>query len=271
MKPEDALATLKILRQLPAPAGDDPRIDLLEASAQVTQNIAAAQAAAKRGGRERYCSWFSSNGGSGLRDSLSAGCRLGVSTEETISDCEKAKESYASAGDRNNEARTLNDMAATYYQLGDLHKAESMWREAAKEFRQNGGAEGLAATSNNIGDVFLQEGRLSEAKKMFEESIPKLSGRWKTRADWRWCSTTSMIYRDFKEIWTSAETTYQQAKATANEVGDKSALAYVDSGLGDVRSGSRRSCGCQEVLRRIAGLCESRPVRNKLKRKLRSR
>src|SRR5208283_965977 len=48
LKPEDALATLKVLRQLPAPAGDDPRIDLVEASAQVTQNIAAAQAAAKR-------------------------------------------------------------------------------------------------------------------------------------------------------------------------------------------------------------------------------
>src|SRR5271157_379952 len=234
LKPEDALATLKILRQLPAPAGDDPRIDLVEASAQVTQNIAAAQAAAKRAVAK----------GTALGSHLMVaraygilcqqGAALGVSTEETIGNCEKAKQSYASAGDRNNEARTLNDLAANYYQRGDLLKAESMWREAAKEFRQNGGAEGLAATSNNIGDVFLQEGRLSDAKKMFEKSIPSYQAVEDK-------SGLALVLNDLADLsrlqgnLNSAETTYQQAKATANEVSDKSALAYVHSGLGDVR------------------------------------
>src|SRR5208282_4720808 len=162
------------------------------------------------------------------------GAALGVSTEETIGNCEKAKQSYASAGDRNNEARTLNDLAANYYQRGDLLKAESMWREAAKEFRQNGGAEGLAATSNNIGDVFLQEGRLSDAKKMFEKSIPSYQAVEDK-------SGLALVLNDLADLsrlqgnLNSAETTYQQAKATANEVSDKSALAYVHSGLGDVR------------------------------------
>ena len=171
-KPDDGLATLKILRQLPAPAGDDPRIDLLEASAQVTQNMVVAQSEAKRAlakGTALGSPFIVARAYGILCQQDSA---RGVSTEENVTDCEKAKESYAGQGDRNNEARTLNDMAVIYYQRGDLHKAEFMWREAAKVFRQYGDPEGLAATSNNIGSVFLQEGRLSEAKKMLRASIP---------------------------------------------------------------------------------------------------
>ncbi len=235
VRPEDALATLKILRQLPPPTGDDPRIDLLEASAQVTQNIVAAQTAAKRALAKGTAlgSPFIVARAYGIL--CQQGVGLGVSTEENINDCQKAKESFASEGDRYNQARTLNDMAAFYYQLGDLHKAEFMWREAAKEFRQNGQAEGLAATSNNIGAAFLQEGRLPEAKKMFEESIPSYQAAEDK-------SGLALVLNDLGDLsrlqgnLDQAEATYQQAKAIANAVGDKSALAYVDSGLGDLRS-----------------------------------
>ena len=233
-KPEDALATLKTLRQLPAPAGDDPRIDLLEASAQVTQNIVVAQSEAKLAlakGIALGSPFIVARAYGILCQQDSA---VGVPTEQNVTDCEKARESFASEGDRNNEARTLNDIAVFYYQRGDLHKAESMWREAAKVFRQNGGAEGLAATANNIGDALLQEGRLSEAKKMFQESIPNYQA-----ADDK--GGLALVLNDLGDLSTLqgnlelAETSYQQARAAAHEVGDKSALAYVDSGLGDVR------------------------------------
>ena len=234
VKPEDALVTLKILRQLPAPAGDDPRIDLLEASAQVTQNIVAGQSEAKRAlakGTALGSPFIVARAYGILCQQDSA---LGVSTEQNVTDCEKARESFASEGDRNNEARTLNDMAVFYYRRGDLHKAESMWREAAKVFRQNGGAEGLAATSNNIGDAFLQEGRLSEAKKMFEESIPS----YQAAEDKDGLALVRNDLGDLSRLQGNlehAETAYQQARTIAKEVGDKSSLAYVDSGLGDVR------------------------------------
>jgi eukaryotic-like serine/threonine-protein kinase len=245
-KPEDALATLKILRQLPEPVGDDPRIDLLEASVQITQNMVIAQSEAKRAlakGTALGSPFIVARAHGILCQQDSA---AGVSTEENIADCEKAKEIYASEGDRNNEARTLNDMAIIYYQLGDLHKAESMWREAARVFRQDGEAEGLAATSNNIGAVFLREGRLAEAKKMFQESIPSYEAAEDT-------SGLALVLNDLADLsrlqgnLEYAETTYQQALATANKVGDKSSAAYVDSGLGDLRldrgdlAGARKS------------------------------
>jgi eukaryotic-like serine/threonine-protein kinase len=234
-KPEDALSTLKILRQLPAPAGDDPRIDLLEASVQVTQNMVIAQSEAKRALAKGTAlgSPFIVARAYGILCQQDAA--VGVPTAENIADCEKAKESYASEGDRNNEARTLNDMAVIYYQLGDLHKAEFMWREAAQVFRQYGDPEGLAATSNNIGAAFLREGRLSEAKIMFQESIPG----YKTAEDTNGLALVLNDLADLSRLQGNleyAETTYQEALATANKVGDKSSAAYVDSGLGDLRT-----------------------------------
>jgi DNA-binding winged helix-turn-helix (wHTH) protein/TolB-like protein/Tfp pilus assembly protein PilF len=233
VKPEEALATLRTLRQLPAPAGDDPRIDLLEASAQIGQNIVLAKAAAERALAKGTAlgSPFIVSRAYGIL--CQQGVMLGVSTEENINDCEKARESYAIQGDRNNEARILSDLAGNYFQRGDLSKAESMWREAANFFRSNGGAEGLAATSNNLGDVYLLEGRLAEAKKMLEESIPA----YRLVED---KSGVALALSDLGELTrlqgnlNAADAFLHQGQTVANEIGDKSALAYVISGLAAV-------------------------------------
>jgi len=233
VKPADALLTLKTLRQLPAPAGDDPRIDLLEASSLNTQDIPAAQAAAMRAiakGMSRGSHLIVARGYGIL---CQQGIATGVSTEENISNCEKAIQSYASAGDRNNEARTRNDFAGVYYQRGELAKADTMWREAAKEFRQIGDSGAFAAATNNIGDVLLLQGNLSDAKKMLELAIPiyqEIGDK----------DGLALVLNDLGDLsrhqgnLTSAETTYQQSKATAVEIDDKSAVATVLSGLGEV-------------------------------------
>jgi DNA-binding winged helix-turn-helix (wHTH) protein/tetratricopeptide (TPR) repeat protein/TolB-like protein len=233
VKPADALLMLKTLRQLPAPAGDDPRIDLLEASSLNTQDISAAQAAAMRAiakGMSRGSHLMVARGYGIL---CQQGIATGVSTEENISNCERAIQSYASAGDRNNEARTRNDFAGVYYQRGDLAKAETMWREAAKEFRQVGDPGAFAAATNNIGDVLLLRGNLSHAKKMLELAIPS----YQEIGD---KDGVALVLNDLGDLsrrqgnLTSAETTYQQAKSTAVEIDDKSAGAFVLSGLGDI-------------------------------------
>ena len=51
------------------------------------------------------------------------GASFGASTEETITDCENAKQGYATAGDYNNEARTTTDLAGIYFERGDLAQA----------------------------------------------------------------------------------------------------------------------------------------------------
>jgi len=233
VRPADALLTLKTLRQLPAPAGDDPRIDLLEASALNTQDLPAAQAAAKRAIVKGMSQGSHLMVARGYGILCQQGMATGVSTDENISNCEEAIQSYASAGDRNNEARTRSDFAGVYYQRGDLAKAETMWRDAAKEFRHVGDAGAFAAATNNIADALLLEGKLNEAKKMLAVAV----GDYREVQDQE---GVALALNDLGDLsrqqgnLTSAETTYQQAKAIAAEIDDKNAVATILSGLGDI-------------------------------------
>jgi len=230
--PADSLRTLAALRQLPPPAGDDPRIDLNEAQAWINQDAVKAQAAAKHAIEKGVAQ------GSHLLVGRAYGilCQTlanGSSTEETIHSCENARQAYAAAGDHDNEARTLSDFAALYYQLGDLARAEAMFREAARVFREVGDLEGVATTSNNLGDVFLMRGNLSEAKKLLEQSIPNYQAIESKNG-------LALVLNDLGDLsrlkgdLETAQTTYQQAKATAREIDDKRTVAYVLTGVGDL-------------------------------------
>ena len=228
----DALSTLAKLRKLPAPTGDDPRIDMSEASAWMNQDFIKAQAAAKRAIEKGTAQ------GSHLLVARTYGilCQTAPAagfSAETLRDCTNAQQSYAVAGDRNNEARTLNDFAGFYFQQGDLVRAQAMWRQAASEFRQVGDLEGLAATSNNLGDVLLLQGNLRLAKQSLEEALPNYQAIEDKDGVARVLNDLGELSREQGNLQ-AAETTYQQAKATAQEINDKDAIAYVLTGLGDV-------------------------------------
>ena len=235
VKPADSLHTLAVLRLLPAPAGDDPRIDLVEASSTINQDFMQAQAAAKRAiakGTALGSHWIV---GRAYGILCQQGSAIGVSMEEIKSDCENARQSSAAAGDRDNEARTLNDSAGIYFFQGDLARAETMWSEAAAKFRQVGDPEGMAAALNNRGDVFLLQGNLSEARKLLKEAIPGYQAIEDKDG-------VALALNDLGDLsrregnLEAAVTTYEQARATAQEIDDKNAMAYVLIGLGDIFS-----------------------------------
>ncbi len=232
LKPADALATLAKLHQLPAPSGDDARIDMSEASAWMNQDFVKAQAAARRAIEKGTAQ------GSHLLVARTYGilCQTAAGTAfsaEILRDCTSAQQSYAVAGDKNNEARTLNDLAGFYFQQGDLIRAQAMWRQAAAEFRQAGDIEGLAATSNNLGDVLLLQGNLPQAKQLLEEALPNYQAIEDKDGVARVLNDLGELSREQGNLQ-AAETTYQQAKATAEEIDDKDAIAYVLTGMGDV-------------------------------------
>jgi eukaryotic-like serine/threonine-protein kinase len=112
--PADALRTLGRLRALPPPARGDPRIDLVEASAQIGRDLGAAQAAAKRAVArgEALGSHLVVARAYGIL--CQQGPNLGTSGEASIGYCETARRAYASSGDYNNEARTLSDLAGIF-------------------------------------------------------------------------------------------------------------------------------------------------------------
>jgi tetratricopeptide (TPR) repeat protein len=232
VNPADSAHTLALLRTLPPPVGDDPRIDLMEASVLVRQDLPKARMAAKKAiakASAQHASLMVARGYGILCQSDSA---AGVPIDQSISECNLAQSSDISAGDLNNAARAQNDLAAIFYQQGDLVKAQAMWQEAIGVFRKVGDNEGLAASSNNVGDVLLTRGKLSEARKLLDQALAgyQLTG---DRAG----SALAMVdlgQIDFqKGDLPAASRNYENAIALATQASDKSATAYALAGLGD--------------------------------------
>jgi eukaryotic-like serine/threonine-protein kinase len=230
--PADSLQTLEGLRRLPPPAGDDARIDMMQASALINTDFTKARTAAQRAIDK------TSAQGSHVLVARTYGilCQQAPSIEpsaDTIRECQIALQSSVAAGDMNGEAMMMTDLAGLYYQQGDLARAEKMWRQAIQEFRQIGNPDGLATALGNLGSADLMRGGLHQAKKLLEESIP----RYQAVEDKSGVALSLNNLGDLSHQQgnlQAAETTYQQAKAMAQEIDDKDAIAYVLTGLGDV-------------------------------------
>ena len=232
-KPADALKTLDKLRHLPPPVGDDPRIDLAEASAWIGQDMAKAHAAAERAVTKGTIQGSHLLVARAYGILCQQGPNAGASAGDEIAACENARQSYAAAGDRDNEARTLNDFAGAYYLQGDLARAESMWREAIPVFREVGDLQGMAAATNNLGDVFLLRGDLDQARQYLQRAIPDYQAIGDKDG-------VALILNDLGDLLRrkgelqAALTSYRQAKSTSEEIDDSTATAYVLTGMGDV-------------------------------------
>jgi tetratricopeptide (TPR) repeat protein len=233
LSPSDAEQTLSSLRKLPAPMGVDPRIDLMDASVMIYQDIPKARAAA-----ERAIAKASAQGAT-LMVARAYGvlCQqdtsLEQSMEQSVSECTLARNSYMAAGDQNNAARTLNDFASLYYQHGDVDKAEKMWRDAIDVFRTVGDEEGISASSNNVGDVLLARGKLPEARELLLQAI----AGYKVVGDRSGVALAKVDLGQvalYKADLADAQSNYEQALAIGMQAGDKSATAYGLAGLGEV-------------------------------------
>jgi eukaryotic-like serine/threonine-protein kinase len=229
---EDALKTLAALRRLPSPAADDARIDMIESRAWMNNDYAKAQAAGRRAaakGTAQESDLLVARAYGILCEALGNGS----STEQAIRDCQNARQSYAAAGDRNNEARTLSDFAALYYQLGQLDRAERMFRDALTIFHEIGAIDGITTASSNLGDVFLARGNLASAEHALSDALPG----YKEMGD---KDGIALTLNDLAEVarrrgeLDKALATFEQAKTVAQEADDKRAVAYVLSGSGDV-------------------------------------
>lgn len=232
IKPSDSLRTLALLRNLPPPSNEDARIDMVEASAWINVDDTKARAAAKRAIDK------ASAQGSHMIVARTYGflCQQDVglgSSSEGVSECANALQSALAAKDVNGAALMRNNLAALYFQMGDLAQSEKMFHEAIAEFRQVGNEEGMATSLANFGGTRVAEGDLSGAKKLIDESIIEYQAVDDKDGVALSLNNLGDLLRQSGNLQTAA-TTYQQAKATAQEIDDKAAIAYVMQGLGDV-------------------------------------
>jgi eukaryotic-like serine/threonine-protein kinase len=232
-QPAAALQTLATLRRLPAPASEDARIDMTEASAWIGQDLVKARTAARSAiekGRAQERPVLVERTYGFLCEQ---GVGIGVSMDEAISDCELARKSAEAAGDRNTAAMMWTDLGGLYYQRGEVARSREMFRAAIKEFQEVGNLDGVGAAMSNLGAALLVTGELNEARKLLQDSIPPYQAIEDKEGVALSLNNLGDLSRQGGNLQL-AETTYQQAMATAEQAGDKSAIAYVFCSLGDV-------------------------------------
>jgi tetratricopeptide (TPR) repeat protein len=169
---KDALATIAALRRLPAPAREDPSIDLAEwRAAQSLGDFQRAQQVASAAADKGEAL------GAGLmvaRARLARGWaldRLGR-LQEATADFLKAKDMFAQAGDTEGVARALNDLGGALYDKGDLAGARKMYEDSLSVSRRSGDRRGVASTLNSIANVLYEQGNLAAAKTIYEQALP---------------------------------------------------------------------------------------------------
>jgi len=170
-KYNDALATLRQLRRLPAPASDDPRIDLEEANSyfflskwkDMGETTARAAAKARTTGKRLVLARALEREGSALRYQ-----------DEFDKASEAFKESqdvFTAAGDRWGAAGATLGLATTVYQHGDLKGARQLYEQSLAVFREVGSQKSTAVCMQDIAIILYDQGDLAAAQKMYEEAL----------------------------------------------------------------------------------------------------
>jgi len=168
---QDALATVEALRRLPAPASDDPRIDLAEAEAARTltdfrrQEKAAQQTAAKARAQRQLLLLAQARLAEG-RALVNLG-RL----DEAQKACEEARGVFNAAGDVRGAARAENILAVARAQAGDMEGAKAMFEAALRSFQKIGDQRGIALQLGNVAGALDELGRPGEAARLYEEVL----------------------------------------------------------------------------------------------------
>jgi tetratricopeptide (TPR) repeat protein len=170
-KPQEALTTLQLLRKLPAPERDDPRIDLAEADAAFSiSNWQMAQTAAQRA----------------IQKGNESGARLVVAEalgyegiaywaqsklQEATAASKQAADIYASVGDLDSRASALADIAFILSEGGDIAGAEKIYRESRDIHAKMGNEMALQNDLGNLAAADLRQGDFKDAMRSYQQQL----------------------------------------------------------------------------------------------------
>jgi tetratricopeptide (TPR) repeat protein len=229
-KGKDALATTDVLRKLPSPSGEDPRIELAEAEAagsvsdfkhEATAAAQAAQEGAEEGSRLLVARARVAEG-IALRG-LGEGKKANAASYE-------ARQLFAAVGDRNGEARVLHNIGAVFFDQGDLVSAKKAFEESMRIRHQLGNRAGEAKDLNNIAVVLAHQKDVDHAMQAYQQSLlisREIGDRPSTGVD---LNNIAVLERD-QGRFTEARRYYEEALAIDREVGNQSEIARVLSNL----------------------------------------
>ncbi|HET9307068.1 MAG TPA: winged helix-turn-helix domain-containing protein [Candidatus Sulfotelmatobacter sp.] len=166
-----ALSTVQAMRSLPEPINEDPRIDLMEATAAASisdyrrqqQAAMRAEVKARRLGARLLVANAEVQTGSAMRS-------FG-DLPQALQLWRQARETFRLAGDRRGIANTFNEEGILLWQRGDGSGAKAAFDEAIPLSRATGDKASLAFALSRVGMVDIYTRDLVEARQLFHDAL----------------------------------------------------------------------------------------------------
>jgi serine/threonine protein kinase/tetratricopeptide (TPR) repeat protein/TolB-like protein len=265
-KLDEAMSTIDALRKLPAPVGEDPRIDLAEAdTAQSHQDYKREAEAATRAVQK--------GNAQGARLLVAEALGTEAHAYRNMNDLEKSKnlflesrQLFAAAGNRNGEARVLGNVAIMLARQGDLDNAKKSFQEALQIRHELGNKSGEASSLTGIANVLLFQRDLAGAVDAYQRALALYREVGGTREIALTLHNLGNAEKDRGHL-ARAKDYLQQALPSARHFGDKSLmagclinLAHVYAAQGDVAGAVRSAQESLATLRTTSSKAGIRDV-----------
>jgi len=163
----DAVATIRGLRALPAPAGNDPRIDLLESRVLMRTDPKGALRAAERALAEARARQERSIEAEALVERAVATQTLGRSEKTPV---EQAMRIFSEIGDPGGEARAAHKLGDIQFDEGDANGARASFQHAVDVSDRIGYVLEKAAAVASLSRVASLHGDTAEAERLIVEA-----------------------------------------------------------------------------------------------------
>lgn len=232
-KAKEALETVAVIRKLPAPATEDPRIDILEASAMehladYPHSLAIEQGMTEKAralGSKLYLA-------QSLRLQGWALWNLGQ-PEQAESAAAEAMRMYAATGDRDGTAKSSNILGIIYYGQGDLTRATKAYEQTLAIDREIDNQRGIRQALNNLAIIMLSKGDYPRARAELEESISRAQGIGDKFGVETGMANLGLVVVQQGDL-AGARSLFEKQLTLAREIGDKKNVSNGLEGLGDI-------------------------------------
>jgi serine/threonine protein kinase/tetratricopeptide (TPR) repeat protein len=255
-KPKEALATVEVMRRIPAPARDDPHVDLaeLEAAANMgdlKRTQAAAGALALKGkalGVRRLVAQAR------IRECL-AFRNLGQRAQARAA-CEEGRQLFRDSRDRNAYAWALNNTGSLEQEV-DPAGAKRDLQEALAIYRQIGQKHGEVSVLNNLATGLRDQSKYLEAIHLYEQILPVCQEIGDHISEAIALTNMANSHLGIGDL-AGAKKNYEDAVAIYQQLGNKSFEALNSSNLatallmlGDLNGAKQRLARSQTLLDEI--------------------
>jgi tetratricopeptide (TPR) repeat protein len=127
------------------------------------------------------------------------------------------------------------NLGIVYFQLGDLDKAEELYREALAGYEVTHNRLGQANALGNLGNVYLERGELDKAEENYGKALAIHQETGSTRGEaWDLCNL-GVVYAQRGDL-DKAEKHFNEALVIDEESGDRLGQANALGNLGNVYS-----------------------------------